>query len=157
MKYVAVKHKPEDAIAYWFLVPEGLKSEVCLGAEVLCLTRYGKASGKIRGIVEFEDEGTPEKDVSSPIADLPDLSMLKPILAVRKDFPIQEIKIPEEFSASRPALKKLFKRIKEFYRTGGFETSVIVSADGTLKDGYTAYIAARIYGLETLRGLCVAD
>lgn len=155
MKYVAIKHKPEDKIAYWFVVPEGLKSEVCLGAEVLCLTRYGKASGKVDSIIELEH--MPEKDINKLIGDLPDLPMLKPILAVRKDFPIQEIKIPEEFSASRPALKKLFRRIKEFYRTGGFETPVIVSADGTLKDGYTAYIAARIYGLETLRGLCVAD
>ena len=39
MKYVAVKHQPDNEISYWFEVPYGLEDVVGVGKDVLCNTR----------------------------------------------------------------------------------------------------------------------
>lgn len=150
MKYVAIKHKPEHTNVWWFSVPEELEDRVYIGADVLCITRKGKASGKIMYIME----GIPQKEAEKIIGKhFP----LKSIMAVSVDFPMEEIHIPMNFLNECPTSEKIAKRVTEFYATGRFDTPVIISPDGNLRDGYTAYLVAKMFDHDVLRGFCVAD
>lgn len=150
MKYVAVKHKPEHTNVWWFSVPDELASKVYIGADVLCITKRGEASGKITYIME----GIPQKEAEKIIGKhFP----LKSIIAVSVGFPMEEIHIPMNFLSDCPSSEKLAKRVTEFYATGKFDTPVIISPDGNLRDGYTAYLVAKMFDHDVLRCFCVAD
>lgn len=136
MKYVAIKHKPEHTNVWWFSVPEELEDKVYIGAEVLCITKKGKASGKIMYIME----GLPQKEAEKIIGKH-----------------LDEIHIPMDFLTDCPSSEKLAQRVTEFYATGKFDTPVIISPDGNLRDGYTAYLVAKMFEHDTLRGFCVLD
>ena len=56
MKYVAVKHQPDNDISYWFEVPCNLEDAVAVGKDVLCNTRRGDMTGYIVSIMD----GVPE-------------------------------------------------------------------------------------------------
>ena len=144
MIYVAIKHHRTDAKVWWFKVPKKLQDKVYIGADVLCLTKRGMVSGEIVSIIE----GMSQDTVVELTGGYPPS---KSIIAVYDDVPLDELYIPEGFLASRPSPKKIFKRILEFYKTGNFNTSVVVSTDGELRDGYTAYLVAKMFGAETLR------
>lgn len=150
MKYVAIKHNPEHTNVWWFSVPEELEDRVYVGAEVLCITRKGKASGKIMYIMEEIPQHDAEKIIGYHFP-------LKSIIAVSVDFPMGDIHIPLEFLTDCPAPEKIAKRVKEFYSAGRFDTPVIISPDGNLRDGYTAYLVAKMFEHDTIRGFCVME
>lgn len=150
MKYVAVKHKPEHTNVWWFAVPTELEERVYVGANVLCMTKKGKATGKIEHIMDSVPQNLAEKIIGKHFP-------LKTIIAVNIEMPIEEIHIPLDYIATNPEAVKITKRIEEFYTTGKFNTPVIFSADGNLRDGYTAYLVAKMFEHETLRGFCVIE
>lgn len=148
MKYVAVQHNPGDTKVWWFAVPEKLESKVYIGAVVVCDTRKGKAKGGVVHIME----GIPQEKARSIIGDR---FPLKSIIAVYIDAPMEDIYIPMGFLARYPSPNKIALRVAEFYDTGRFDTRVVFDQDGQLKDGYTAYLVAKMFGHDTLHGLCV--
>lgn len=150
MKYVAIKHKPEHTNVWWFSVPEELEDKVYIGAEVLCLTRKGKATGKIVSIMDGISQTDAEKIIGNHFP-------LKAVFAVNVEFPLEEIHVPMEYSSTNPTPEKIAKRVNEFYSSGKFNTPVIFTPDGNLRDGYTAYLVAKMFEHNTLRGFCMAD
>lgn len=148
MKYVAVKHKPEHRNVWWFSVPEELEDKVYVGAEVLCATSKGNASGKVESILD----GVPQSTAEAIIGDhFP----LKTIYAVKVDMNIEDIHVPIAFLDSNPDAEKIKERIKEWYSTAKFNTPILFSPDGNLKDGYTAYLVAKMFEHDTLKGYCI--
>lgn len=150
MKYVSVRHKPTHQNVWWFSVPAELENRVKVGSEVLCSTRKGTAPGRIVSILENVEQTDAEKIIG-------DHFPLKPLIATSTDFDINEIHIPLEYEMTTPDADKIKQRIKEFYSTGKFDTPIIFTPDGNLRDGYTAYLVARMFGHDTLRGFCVLD
>lgn len=148
MKYVAVKHKPTHTNVWWFSVPEELNDMVHVGAEVLCNTRKGSASGKIEAVMDGLSQSDAEKIIGNHFP-------LKSLIAVSVDYDMDGIHIPYHIASSNPAPEKISQRMIEFYSAGKFNTPVIFSADGNLRDGYTAYLVAKMFGHDTLHGFCV--
>lgn len=148
MKLVGVKHQPNQEIVYWFEVPESIANIVCIGDEVLCNTRKGQNKATVVQLME---------DVPNAINVVGDFFPLKKVIAVAKNFEITNIHIPWEMNSSAPNPEKIAQRMNEFYATGGFKTAVLFTPDGNLKDGYTAYLVAKMFGHDTLRGFCVAE
>ncbi len=150
MKYVAVRHKPTHTNCFWFTVPEELEDRVYVGADVLCDTRKGHSTGNIASILDGVSQRDAEKIIGEHFP-------LKKLIAVSADYDVNEIHIPYNIASSNPRPGKIAQRMTEFYGTGRFNTAVIFSPDGELRDGYTAYLVAKMFGHDTLRGFCVAD
>lgn len=150
MKYVGVKHKPEHENVFWFSVPESISDYVIVGTQVLCNTKKGENSG----IVERVMEGVSQTEAVSIIGDY---FPLKNILAVKRNLELSDIHIPWDMHQSTPSPEKIANRISELYHTGSFNTPVICSADNNLRDGYTAYLVAKMFGHETLSVFCVVS
>lgn len=149
MKYAAVKHQPDNEISYWFEVPQDLEDVVKVGKEVLCNTRRGDMTGYIVSIMD----GVPQTEAARIIGNR---FPLKKLLAVSMDMELSSIYIPWEMSNVSPEPELIAQRMNEFYDTGSFKTAVLCSSDGNLKDGYSAYLVAKMFGHETLRGFCVS-
>lgn len=150
MKLVAVRHQPNHINVWWFSVSDKLCDKVTVGSNVLCLTKNGPSEGEVLGILECESQ-TEAALVTG------NCCKLKPVIAVNTDLEIDKIKIPERFSDSMPSSEKILRRIEDLSTTGKFNTPVIFSSSGELKDGYTAYIAAKLLGLTTLRGFYMEE
>ena len=150
MKYVAVKHQPDNEISYWFEVPYGLEDVVGVGKDVLCNTRRGDMTGYIVSIMD----GVPE-DVAVRIVG--NRFPLKNILAVSAEFKVSDIFIPWELTQEMPEPDEIAQRINEFYEYGSFRIPVSFTDTGTLLDGYSAYLVAKMFGHETLKGYCVSS
>ena len=63
---------------------------------------------------------------------------------------VQSVVIPKSFKYSNPSTEKISKRIHEYRSQGKFTTRIVVGEDGTLKDGYTAYLVAKMLDIPTL-------
>jgi hypothetical protein len=63
---------------------------------------------------------------------------------------VQSVVVPKSFKFSNPSTEKISKRIHEYRTTGKFITKIVVGEDGTLKDGYTAYLVAKMLDIPTL-------
>lgn len=150
MKYVAVRHKPTHANVFWFAVPDELDGIVRVGADVICSTRRGDSTGVIASILDGVSQEDAEKIIGEHFP-------LKELIAVSTDYDIGEIHIPYNIASSNPNPEKIAQRMTEFYGTGRFNTAVLFSPDGNLRDGYTAYLVAKMFGHDTLRGFCVSD
>ncbi len=149
MKYVAIKHKPEHQNLWYFKVPAGLSKYVDVGCNVICDTRYGAAKGR----VEYILDGVPDTVLETIGNCVPS----KSIIAVETDVNMSDITIPYSFELSAPNVSKLDERIKEYYRFARFNTKVEFYANGTLKDGYSAYLVARMFDHNTLHGMVFAS
>lgn len=150
MKYVSVRHKPEHTNVWWFSVPTELSNKVTVGAEVLCNTKKGCSPGRIVSVLDNVGQADAEKIVGNHFP-------LKSIFAVSVDLEMSRIHIPLDFMAASPSSYKIEKRVDEFYRCGKFDTPVIFTSDGTLRDGYTAYLVAKMFDHDTLRGFCISE
>lgn len=149
MKYVAVRHKPEQEKLYWFLMPESISDKAIVGSEVICNTRRGKAKGVIEAIIEGASQDEANRIMRTN-------SRIKNIIAIAVDYELGKIHIPSRFRSTSPDPSKLSARIKEFYKTGGFDTPVVFSPKGVLMDGYTAYLVAKMFDCDSLHGFCLA-
>ena len=63
---------------------------------------------------------------------------------------VTSIIVPKAFKYSNPSTEKIAKRINEYRTHGKFKTPVVVGEDGMLKDGYTAYLVAKMLDITTL-------
>ncbi len=149
MKYVAVRHKPEHQNVWFFKVPEVLNEYVQIGNKVICDTRYGLTKGRIEYILD----GVPD----TVIEQVADCNPSNFIVGVESAVSMEDITVPLIFDMSTPDSSKLMQRVHEWYRNGAFNTKVEFHADGELKDGYSAYLVARMFGHETLRGVVFDD
>ena len=147
MKYVAVKHKPEHTNVWWFMVPDELGDKVSVGNEVICATARGKANGKVVQMMDGISQESAERIIGNHFP-------LKSVVAVSVELPLSDIHIPLILASSNPSEEKISKRMHEFYKYGKFNTPVIYSTDGTLRDGYTAYLVAKMFDHDTLKGFC---
>lgn len=150
MKYVGVKHQPDNEIAYWFEVPCNLEEVVGVGKDVLCNTRRGDMTGYIVSVMD----GVPENEAIKIIGNR---FPLKNIIAVSAEFKVPEIYVPWELEKELPEPEEILQRVNEFYEYGCFKIPVSFSDTGTLLDGYSAYLVAKMFGHETLKGYCVAS
>ena len=73
-------------------------------------------------------------------------------------FELSKIHIPYDWNlaSTNPSVDKISQRINEYYQSGRFKSVVLCHPDGTLRDGYTAYLVAKMFGHDTLRAFCVA-
>lgn len=144
MNIVEVKHAPSQKKTYWFEVPDDLIEIIRPGDTVLCDTVLGRQKGIAQTVVVSSD--TIENIAVMHGATLP----LKRVVGVYKTFPMDVIEIPEYMKNTKPAVDKLVSRIEEWYLRGVFKTKVVISNNGTLQDGYTAYLVAKMFGLKNI-------
>lgn len=144
MKVALVRHGSYGKV-YWFEVPEQLTNDVMIGARVTCDTARGKNAGVVVGTAVLDPEQDRET-LSSAGAVLP----LRQILSIKKDVLMADIKIPDYMKRSTPRDDKIAKRFLEYYHTMSFNTNVSIREDGTLVDGYSAYLVAKVLNLPFL-------
>lgn len=149
MNIAMIKHKNNDKI-YWFEVPDQILDDVTPGAHVICDTARGKARGIVVGIASDDDD---LMDVAIASGARFPLHKIISVIAVPTAIPVGSIKIPSYMSSTTPRDEKIARRFLEFYHTRKFNTRVLVNKDHVLSDGYTAYLVAKVIGLDCLDGL----
>lgn len=147
MKYAGIRHKNNQTVTYWFEVPDELTPHVHIDSEVIADTRHGKNPGTVVALLE----GITEREAASVIGNhFP----LRKIIGVFMDANIGSIHVPWDMATSAPEPDKIAAQIDSFYSNGSFSTPVIFTQDLNLHDGYTAYLVAKMFEHETLRGFC---
>ena len=143
MEVAMVKHS-ENNKTYWFGVPKHLEGELHTGDRVVCDTVKGTQGGVV------VSAGMRDQDVADVMKASGATYPLRMIVGVTRDIPLKKIVIPEEFKRTPPLDAKLAKRFLEYHYTGNFHTKVLVDEKGVLRDGYTAYLAAKTLHLPYL-------
>jgi len=69
------------------------------------------------------------------------------------DIEVSKIKITSAFSNNIPKSELITKRLEEYKKTEKFNTDIIVSKNGYLVDGYSAYLVAKMLDLNTIKVL----
>lgn len=149
MTFAKVKHQASPERGFWFEVAWGLWDRIHIGDEVLCDTARGLARGRVETIISgFSEDEFVKQYGFYPSAD---------IIGVYTDYLSPDvIRIPKYLSDSRPGVDKIKKRIVEFYSKGGFKTKIEVNLNLTLKDGYTAYLVAKMFGVNELQNCLIS-
>lgn len=62
--------------------------------------------------------------------------------------PIDKIVITPDFARTRIGTKKWRHKKRYYYRTGEFESQIILAKDFTLLDGYSSYKVAKYVGID---------
>lgn len=135
MKIVAVKHSA-DGKKYWFGVPNELANRVKPGVTVVCCTNNGLNKGIVVSNIYSDRAYKP----THSILDVLDKKQVK----------TSDIIVSKNFLRTRPNKNKLIARINEFYSSGRFDTEIMVDDDNVLYDGYTAWMVAKMLGVEYL-------
>lgn len=141
MNIVEVKHDVEHKKSYWFEVPDELVNVIQEGTYLICNTACGKQAGIAQSNV-LSGDGI-ERMATMCGATLP----LRKVVGVEYNILIEKVKIRYGMTKSLPGKSKLVKRINEYYERGCFNTAVVLDKQGFLKDGYTAYLVAKMFGL----------
>lgn len=162
MKVAMVKHH-KNGKTFWFEVPKELEGQIEDGVCVVCDTVRGKQPGfvvgrpldsdSVRDIMEKSGAAFPLRMTLS----VKSTDAAKPVDVTLRKIPMEKIKVPGYLLSSKPGNSKIAKRFMEYYHTGGFRTRVIVTGRGVLKDGYTAYLAAKTLRLPSLLAEVEAD
>lgn len=145
MRAVMVKHSAESK-GYWFEAPDNLADKIHPGVRVICDTAVGRQDGIVSGVLLSNGEDDAKEIMVSAGAKFP----LRKIVAVGCLVPIDTIKIPTYLARSVPSEEKIVNRFREYYRTGQFNTRVVIGDNGVLLDGYTAYKVAKMLHLTHL-------
>ena len=143
MNVVLVRHG-SCGKAYWFEVPDQIVPQLLPGTRVTCDTVRGKKSGVTVGSVVSSNDVMEIMQVSG--ATFP----LRKILNAVHDIKLADITIPNYMAQHRPRDALISKRFLEYYHTMQFQTKVTVDENGVLKDGYSAYLVAKLLGLSTI-------
>ena len=141
MNIVEVKHDEHQEKTYWFAVPEKLIPYLKKGDQVLCDTRKGRQYGIAQTGV-LSGDGI-DRLAASNGAKFP----LRQVCAVKMNYPIKRIKIEDDMKASAPKKEKIIARLNEYYDHGAFNTALVVDSNHYLRDGYTAYLVAKMFDL----------
>lgn len=75
-------------------------------------------------------------------------NLIKKLLYRRSVMYLNDIKIPEYFK--KPNKRKLNNRIVYFRKTGELPTPIVVNVENVLVDGYTSYLIAKKFNLDTV-------
>lgn len=146
-KYVGVRHESGQQQVYWFEVPDELFAVTSIGTHVICDTKKGEMPGVIVHVIDGMNDAEAARIIGAKYFPL------KRVIAVLSEFQLPDIHIPFEMETeSAPEPDEIADRMREFYATGGFQ-NVIFNADGTLLDGYSAYLVAKMFDHESLLGL----
>ena len=145
MRAVMVRHSAESK-GYWFEAPDNLADKIRPGVRVICDTAVGQQNGTVSGVLLSNSEDDAKEIIITAGAKFP----LRKIVAVGCLVPIDTIKIPMYMTRSVPSEEKIVKRFREYYRTGQFDTRVVIGDNGMLLDGYTAYKVAKMLHLTYL-------
>lgn len=149
-KYVAVKHSIEQDMVYWFAVPDTIRDIVNVRSNVLCDTKKGINPGFVVSLIDGLDIGTSKRIIGR------DYFPPKSLVGVFKSFPMDQIYIPYEIEIGEsPSAEELSEKINEFYSTGTFN-GIRFKQDGTLVEGYSSYLVARMFDHEKLCGIVKA-
>lgn len=148
MKVVMVRHSHcSRGKVYWFEVPENLSSGLRPGSVVGCDTKRGNSVGKVIGSI------MDAADVADVMAASGAVFPLRKITAVIRNVQMDSIRIPDIYSRTPPSDAKLAKRFLEYYHKGHFNTKIVISEDGYLADGYSAYCVAQFLHLYFIQAL----
>ena len=150
MKYVAVKHQPDNEMAYWFEVPQGLENVVSVGKDVICNTKHGDMPGRIVSIIDSVPLSEATRIIGNRFP-------LKNVIAVAMEFELSEIYVPWDIERILVHPTEIAARVDELYEHGGFKVPISFSSDGRLVEGYSAYLVAKMFEHETLKGYCVSS
>ena len=151
MTVVLVKHHPWQKKEYAFALPECLEPYTDEHSKVTCKTSTGKSYGVVTAILE-NPSAERLKEISGA-----DYDTLRQIVAVQTDYPMDRIHISSSFKRTKPNSQKIVQRITEWYKSQTFNTNVVISKDGDLIDGYTAYLVSKMFGCNTLHGEVVSE
>lgn len=134
------KVKKRDGTECWTKVSGDLTEIPVRYRRAACIDGGSRFYGTIEKVLTLPN------DVSEDLIrnDLPELVELEEYIDM------SWIKVPPCMLLSHPDSKKIAKRIDEYYEDGRFNTKVIVYQDGTLKDGFTAYLVAKMFGMKYL-------
>lgn len=146
MNVVMAKHGSCGKV-YWFEVPDHLDSQMLPGTRVACDTVRGKKYGVTVWSVVSSDDVMEVMQASG--ATFP----LRKILDAARDIKLADITIPDYMARHSPCDALLSKRFLEYYHTTQFNTKVVVDENGVLKDGYSAYLVAKVMGLEVISAI----
>lgn len=75
-------------------------------------------------------------------------NLLEELTPKTKIIKLADIKIQKHFT--KPNKKKLNRRFEYYNKNKCFKTPIIINGDNTLIDGYTSYLIAKKYNLETV-------
>lgn len=146
--YVGVRHKDNQSKLYWFEVPSELREFVRIGSRVLCDTSRGNNPGTVVSIIDGVEMRKVELVVGCTLR-----HPLKKILAVKGKIDLERIHIPWELEGEFPHKDEINLRISEFCETGRFSEPVVLTHDFNLRDGYAAYLVARMFDHEKINGV----
>lgn len=147
-----VHPEDEEKTVYWFNASKSGANRLNIGDEVLCNTCKGNKVGIVKTII-----------VNLPIEDI--IKITSGIIPSRRiigrveKLKLEDIVIPFHWKNTLPDPKKLMERVDEYYRCLSkdkpivFDTNISFSKSGVLKDGYSAFLVARMFGVKTLTGL----
>lgn len=143
MNVVMVKHGSCGRV-YWFEVPDQIGHQLLPGTRVACDTVRGKKYGVTVGSVVDSDDVMEVMQTSG--ATFP----LRKIIDAARDIRLTSITIPGYMAQHSPCDALLSKRFLEYYHNAQFNTKVVVDENGVLKDGYSAYLVAKMLGLSVI-------
>lgn len=66
------------------------------------------------------------------------------------DMPVEEIKIYQCFAEHPPGSEKIEQKEQYFQETDALQSQIILDRRGYLIDGYTSYLLARRYGIQSV-------
>lgn len=70
--------------------------------------------------------------------------------------PLKDIKISDEFSRTRIGERKWQRKKEYYYRTGEFQSPILLARDFILVDGYSTYCICKEMGIEKVP-ICFID
>lgn len=150
MKVALVEHRPHGK-RFWFNVPSSFEDVDSLpGKRVICDTaKRGEQYGRVICVCEFANEFMAR---NSMLTEQGATFPLRDIVAVLfgKDEFVDDIEISPDFARHTPRNEKLSRRFLEYFHDRKFHTPVILNEEGTLVDGYSAYLVAKTLNLKTI-------
>lgn len=136
MKYVCVRHKPNQTATYWFEAEEKLAPYIRIGCEVICATRRGNNSGTVIAFLDGIEQDEAAKIIGNFFPP-------KRIIGVSMDVALADIHIPWEMEENSPSPDAIAEQVDAFYDNGSFRAPVIFTQDLNLHDGYAPYLVAK--------------
>lgn len=138
-------HHPDWQMLRWFCVPYDLSSEITVPGIVLYETERGYDFGFVDGAMLIDENRAStfhtmiSADNLSPIVH----GHLNSIIAVWKFMLVSSLYLAPELEATRSKMKraKLKARYDELKRKAEPQTPVLVTTDGEIIDGMSAYLA----------------
>lgn len=135
-QFVLVRHPGQQKLR-WYCAPRDLRSEITVPGIVLCETEHRYDFGFVEGIANISE------DYECTFFAMIQPSTFGRIVAVWKFMLVSRLFLAPELEATRSKMKraKLKARYDELKHKAEPQTPVLVTADGEIIDGMSAYLA----------------